>query len=56
MKNFNSYKKIIDNRFDVNEKKIVYIFFYLHWRLGDREKAFAASKLAKELEKQPNQI
>lgn len=48
----------LEEGFDVNEEKIfVYNFIsYLHWRLGNREKAFAASKLAEELEKEPNLI
>lgn len=48
----------LNGEFDVNEEKIVVYNFvsYLQWRLGDREKAFAASKLAEGIEIKPNLI
>lgn len=51
-------QKDFDEECDINEEKIFAhnFIFYLHWRLGDREKALAALKLAKDLEKEPNLI
>ncbi|XP_052716890.1 uncharacterized protein LOC128189358 [Crassostrea angulata] len=48
----------LEEEFDVNEEKIFVNNFisFLHWRLGDREKAFAASKRALELEEEPNLV
>lgn len=48
----------LDEGFDVNEEKIFVNNFisYLHWRLNDREEAFAASKRAAELETEPNLV
>lgn len=51
-------QKDLDEEFDVNEEQIFAYNFtsYLHWRLGNIEQAFAASKLAEELEEEPNLI
>lgn len=51
-------QKDFDEECDIKEEKIFAhnFIFYLHWRLGDREKALAALKLAKDLEKEPNLI
>lgn len=51
-------QKDLDEEFDVNEERIRNYNFisYLFWRLNDREKAVATSKLAEELEKEPNLI
>lgn len=48
----------LNKEFDMNEEKIFAhnFIFYLHWRLGHREKALAALRLAEDLEKEPNLI
>lgn len=48
----------LDERVDVKKDNVRIFNFisYLHWRLGDREKAFDALKHAEELENEPNLI
>lgn len=48
----------LDEKVDVKKERIrnFNLISYLHWRLGDRDKAFAALKHAEELENEPNLI
>lgn len=48
----------LDEKVDVKKENVRNFNFisYLHWRLGDREKAFDALKHAEELENEPNLI
>lgn len=48
----------LDEKVDVKKERIrnFNLISYLHWRLGDRDKEFAALKHAEELENEPNLI